>query len=312
MEYFSPFLHKELSVPVADTQFTCILDTGFFYPDRIPYEPHMHMEYEVHLAINEPLQIELSDSDCIVTLPCGYAYIIPPFCYHNIVQNEMQSQLLKQTFRLKISKIPQDIGIKTAEPYASCCKLFQRSAQCKDHTGLLYYPEAAGLFEHIRCELSLEHTGSQDMAESYMRIFLVGLIRVLEGSEETMWKEDLQNNHLLNTYPLSKTDSRSARETKILLFMDNSYMEPITEAQLASHLNLSTRQTSRLFTEYFGMTFKEKLTEVRLNHACKLLSRTNLSTEEIAYRVGYNAPSAFFVAFRRYFHMTPISWRKSK
>ncbi len=305
---FTGLLYTELSLSIADLVFTCILDTGFFYSDRMTYEPHMHADYELHICTSGIYRAELLESGTTVSVPAGSVLILPPQCYHNTVRPATGHSTAetpaadspsvvtppsdRHAFRLRIAKGGErDTG-----------RFDRLSAQLKLPQIQPLPSNADVLLDTARAELSGQRIGGREMAAAAMQMFLVQLLRALDGTRPV----------LSGVKSLSQNDSNSARETKMSLYLDRSYMEPVTEAQLAAHLNLSLRQTSRLFSAYYGMTFREKLTEVRLNHACKLLSRTSLSAEEIACRVGYSAPSAFFVAFRRKFNMTPTAWRKAR
>jgi len=51
------------------------------------------------------------------------------------------------------------------------------------------------------------------------------------------------------------------------------------------------------------------LAQARLAAARALLRETRLTTSEIAYRVGFEAPVAFNRAFKREFGLPPAAWR---
>ena len=85
----------------------------------------------------------------------------------------------------------------------------------------------------------------------------------------------------------------------------------ITEDDLAAEISLSSRQLSRVFSDIYGMSFKEKLIEIRLHRAAQLLEQTELRVDEIAAAVGYGSPSGFHRAFNKYFGCTPFEYRKN-
>lgn len=78
---------------------------------------------------------------------------------------------------------------------------------------------------------------------------------------------------------------------------------------VADELHVSTRQLSRIIHKQYGCTYREKLLELRMIHAAKLLS-TGLSITEIAYEVGYSSPSAFHSVFLKYYGIVPAQYRK--
>lgn len=58
-----------------------------------------------------------------------------------------------------------------------------------------------------------------------------------------------------------------------------------------------------------GTTYKKILEQVRRNHASKYLHSTNLTIDEIAYKLGYNEASAFCHAFKRWTGTSPRNHR---
>lgn len=77
----------------------------------------------------------------------------------------------------------------------------------------------------------------------------------------------------------------------------------------AESLSISANYLGRIFKKQTGHTFPEYLLKVRMNHACKLLSGTSLSTIDIAKAVGYNNPAYFRSSFKTHVGMTPRQFR---
>ena len=95
-------------------------------------------------------------------------------------------------------------------------------------------------------------------------------------------------------------------------------IENLTEAELpdwsidrlAQTLHCSPRHASRLFTELFGVPFRTKQTELRLNKACDLLSASNGKIVNIALESGYQSLGLFNIMFKKRFGTTPGKWRQ--
>ena len=92
-------------------------------------------------------------------------------------------------------------------------------------------------------------------------------------------------------------------------FADN-FAKQITEDDLAAEVSISKRHLSRVLADIYGMSFREKLIEVRLHRAAQLLEQTEMNIDEIASAVGYRSFSGFHRAFVRYFGCTPYEYRK--
>ena len=94
-------------------------------------------------------------------------------------------------------------------------------------------------------------------------------------------------------------------------FADN-FAKQITEKDLAREISISQRQLSRVFADIYGMSFREKLIEVRLHRAAQLLEQTELNIDKIASAVGYRSFSGFHRAFVNFFGYTPFKYRKNR
>ena len=92
----------------------------------------------------------------------------------------------------------------------------------------------------------------------------------------------------------------------------------IVEAEFASDLSLdeiarrvasSRRQLQRAYAEIGHTTFREHLTQVRMERAAWLLATHRLTVREVASRVGYRQPAQFAKAFRRHRGLAPSAYR---
>ncbi len=79
--------------------------------------------------------------------------------------------------------------------------------------------------------------------------------------------------------------------------------------EVASQVNLSASHFSMVFSQETGQTFKEYLTELRINKARELLRMTTLRSAEIAYQVGYNDPHYFSSVFKKNTGFSPLEFR---
>jgi hemolysin activation/secretion protein/AraC-like DNA-binding protein len=81
-------------------------------------------------------------------------------------------------------------------------------------------------------------------------------------------------------------------------------------ADLASRLNCSQRHFSRLFREEFGVPFRARQIESRLQHARQLLANSDSKIINIAYDSGHRHLGLFNAMFKKRFGMTPGQWRR--
>lgn len=94
-------------------------------------------------------------------------------------------------------------------------------------------------------------------------------------------------------------------------YIDQRYMEAdLSLNDIAILINLSSSHFSTVFAQETSQTFKDYLTEVRIQKAKELLRTTALRSSEIAYQVGYNDPHYFSFAFKKNTGFSPSEFRR--
>lgn len=79
--------------------------------------------------------------------------------------------------------------------------------------------------------------------------------------------------------------------------------------KLADEVHLSPSRFAARFAETLGESSMAYVTRWRMNLARHLLYSTDLSTQEIAFRVGYRNLPAFSRTYKRYLGVSPAGWR---
>jgi len=87
---------------------------------------------------------------------------------------------------------------------------------------------------------------------------------------------------------------------------------PLDSPDLARAVGLSVRHLERLFLTHLGTTPKRFYRTVRLEHARRLLSHTDLAITEVALATGFASASHFARVFRQEYKVTPRSDRQSR
>lgn len=88
-------------------------------------------------------------------------------------------------------------------------------------------------------------------------------------------------------------------------FDDSSLSLP----EVASHANFSPSHFCTVFSQETGQSFKEYLTEIRIQRAQELLRTTALKSFEIADQIGYGDPHYFSYVFRKHTGVSPTTFR---
>lgn len=108
--------------------------------------------------------------------------------------------------------------------------------------------------------------------------------------------------------PETATQTKKMRE--IAAYLDDSFSEPLTLAQLAAMANLRRFHFIRAFRAATGETPRQYLIGARLRAAADRLLEGAESITEIALGVGFNDISHFNATFRQAFGTSPRAWRK--
>jgi AraC family transcriptional regulator len=85
----------------------------------------------------------------------------------------------------------------------------------------------------------------------------------------------------------------------------------ITVKELAGACSLSESHFARCFRTSFGTPVHQRLTQLRIERAKDLLSRTSKSLVEVALLSGFCDQAAFTRSFSRMEHITPSHWRRA-
>lgn len=90
------------------------------------------------------------------------------------------------------------------------------------------------------------------------------------------------------------------------------YAEDISLADLARHVCLSSPYLSRIYKRETGMNTIEKIKDVRIKEAVRLLETTNMKIQDVAVAVGYNSSRYFNSVFRSIMGIKPSEYREEK
>jgi AraC family transcriptional regulator, glycine betaine-responsive activator len=102
---------------------------------------------------------------------------------------------------------------------------------------------------------------------------------------------------------------RHPKLSQVIQMMENAIEEPISPADLADDVGMSTRQLERLFRRYLNRSPKRYYMELRLSKARNLLMQTDMSVINVALACGFASPSHFSKCYRAHYSTTPYRER---
>jgi AraC-like DNA-binding protein/mannose-6-phosphate isomerase-like protein (cupin superfamily) len=163
---------------------------------------------------------------------------------------------------------------------------------------LLEFSEGGALLREVVQELSGTEPGSETMARALVTRLCVRALRALLAADDRPGERE----------PESRT-GEILREAK--RFIRGNYIRPLTLTDVAHHVALSPNYLANVFSRELGKTVRQYLSEVRMEEAKRLLSKTARSVSEIAYEVGYHSPFYFSRAFKAAERISPSEYRET-
>lgn len=137
--------------------------------------------------------------------------------------------------------------------------------------------------------------------------FTAPLMKVPVNQESS--PDKLPEDNVLNLTTEDMADSILQTSIKnAIAYMQEHYAEDLTRDVVAEKVYMSGAHFSRCFKMIMGISYKDYLTELRMQKAIQLL-KTNAKIADIAQQVGYPTPNRFNINFRHYTSYTPSEYR---
>ncbi|GIP33481.1 response regulator [Paenibacillus sp. J2TS4] len=95
----------------------------------------------------------------------------------------------------------------------------------------------------------------------------------------------------------------------IVRHIQEHFRDNLTIQDMARQFYLHPNYLSSLFKKELQVNFTKYLTDLRMQHACKLLKSTQLAVSDIAIQSGYNEYYYFAKTFKKYTGKTPTEFR---
>lgn len=103
--------------------------------------------------------------------------------------------------------------------------------------------------------------------------------------------------------------SDTGRINDVYTYVLENFLFPIRLNKVASIANMNPTAFCRYFKAKTGKTFTQLLHEIRIEHACKLLTDGNFNVSQICYECGFENQSYFIKQFKRITHQTPLQYQ---
>jgi AraC-like DNA-binding protein len=134
-------------------------------------------------------------------------------------------------------------------------------------------------------------------------IHLLQILEILAGSKEYHY---ISSKTYIDRFDQNETD----RLNKVYEYAFKNFRKKIVLEDLAELLNMTPTSFSRYFTMKNNKPFSRFIAEIRIKHACKMLTETDESIAQICYECGFNTLSNFNKQFKEIMLNKPSQYKK--
>ena len=253
------------------------------YENKVDFSMHEHNAFEFHTIMCGSAELE---TDCgVVELEENDSAIILPGMFHRFVNQSNGSVVFSFVFYV-------DGAGRSSEAFLE---------RARKQKGPVLFVQNKEIKENLKRIISLIYKDKPFSTDCIKAHFMLIFAEVFSCFVEGV--SDYQ-----------KTTSSREDDMRTLIieeYFNEFYMEKISLKKLSKYLFLSEKQTERIIKKSFGISFREKLSKIRLTNAKKMLEETELELRDIAEACGYSSYNGFYLAFKEKTKMTPMEYRKS-
>lgn len=135
---------------------------------------------------------------------------------------------------------------------------------------------------------------------------ILQLLRILEILASTKEYHYISSIHYEDSFNQHETD----RLNKVYEYVFQNFRKRVSLEEIAELLHMTPTSFSRYFAMKNNKPFSRFVTEIRIKHACEMLTETDASIAEICYECGFNTLSNFNRQFKEVTLKTPTHYKK--
>lgn len=187
------------------------------------------------------------------------------------------------------------------------------NAFIKNYTYIYLPLEIVEIIRQLQ-SLAYENALTSIYLESKILECIAILINEVTKSSENAFTNQINygNINIGNNRVIKLTSSDIHAIQKAHDILEKSYNNPPSIETLSKMVFLNEQKLKAGFSKHYHMSIGEYTNHLKMTVAANLLSTTDLSVEDIAYRVGYNYSANFSKMFKKTYGKTPLSFRKAK
>lgn len=163
----------------------------------------------------------------------------------------------------------------------------------------IYRPDNVSFIKSILNKIEIEYKNNSDISDELIKCYMTELFSYIIRNESLII-DDISN---------TKENEIISEITK---YISENFNQEISLEEMAKKAGFSKYYFSKFFKASTGFGYKEFMLITRLREAKKLLSQTDLSICDIAFRCGFNDSNYFSSVFKKKEGISPLSYRKNK
>ena len=198
-------------------------------------------------------------------------------------------EFIDYNFRFLPIKPPENAKNSVKNNYRYCLDILNKITVIKASKYLI------NNFTNLQQELNDKKFGFIDNAKCFVAVILTDILREVDNGKIK------ESGYEFSGYSRNKIDE----------FFSLKFLTDVKIEDLASDLNLSVRQVNRIMLKYFNVSFKTRLTEMRLLESALRIKTTNDSIQKISVDCGFNYYVNFFNSFKKKYGVSPAEYRKN-
>ncbi len=249
---------------------------------------HFHPEYEIHLVTETSGRSFIGDY--IGAFEPGNLVLTGPYLPHNWISDVPPGQVVEE----------RGLVLQFTREFIEACMLTM--PELRGLEGLfagarvgLEFADGTGWTVRPIMEALREATGAERIALFFK---LLGVLHAAPARQLASRHYEPDSQRFL-VEPLNHVMDHVA----------NNLSGNIRASELAELSGFSPSAFSRAFKQHAGVSFVRYVTEMRINRACELLAKRNLSVTHICFQVGFNNVSNFNRHFLALKGMSPTRYR---
>ncbi len=281
----------EIPIKIGSIDIVCFVNQFLFVTGANTVSvPHNHHDYELRYIANGSMAQLINDKEYIGG--GGDILLVQPLEYH-CRSRKSDAEKDSAQYNLRFT-ILEPKGQKGKRSYLSLKNALSGVRFVKD--------EGMKILAYLRVlqeELKEKNSGYIDSVRSLCTLILLNYLRLIQ----------LDTDHV---FPKQAVEYRGYGRSQIDEFFLEKYLTDVRIEDLADDMKISPRQLNRVMNKMFGMSFTEKLTEMRLKEAALRLSTSDVEVVKISALCGFKNYNNFYQCFKKFYCMSPLQYRNQK